>query len=57
MIPAYLSGSTEEIAAAMHGYAHMGVSHLMFHCSPYTATGLERLADAVQMFRRQVAGH
>jgi len=57
LIPAYLSGSTEEIAAAMHGYEQMGVSHLMFHCVPYTATVLERLAEAVQMYRRQDAGN
>jgi probable F420-dependent oxidoreductase len=56
LIPEYLSGSTEEVAAAMHGYEQMGVSHLMFHCAPYTATVLERLAEAVQMYRRQGAG-
>ncbi len=56
MIPAYLSGSTEDIAAAMHGYEQMGVSHLMFHCAPYTATALERLAEAVHVYRRQGAG-
>jgi len=54
-IPAYLSGSTEEIAAAMHGYEQMGVSHLMFHCAPYTATVLDRLAEAVHVYRRQGA--
>ncbi len=53
MIPAYLSGSTEEIATALHGYEQMGVSHLMFHCAPYTATVLDRLAEAVQVYRRQ----
>jgi len=55
LIPTYLSGSTEEIAAAMHGYEQMGVSHLMFHCAPYTATVLERLAEAVQVYRSQGA--
>jgi probable F420-dependent oxidoreductase len=55
LIPAYLSGSTEEIAAAMHGYEQMGVSHLMFHCAPYTATVLERLAEAMRAYRRQGA--
>src|SRR4029077_5995834 len=35
-IPAYLSGSTEEIAAAMHDFERLGASHLMFHCAPYT---------------------
>lgn len=55
LIPEYLSGSTEEIAAAMHGYEQMGVSHLMFHCAPYTATALKRLAEAVQLYRRQGA--
>jgi alkanesulfonate monooxygenase SsuD/methylene tetrahydromethanopterin reductase-like flavin-dependent oxidoreductase (luciferase family) len=57
MIPAYLSGATEDIAAAMHSYEQMGVSHLMFHCAPYTAVALERLAEAVQVYRRQGAGN
>jgi len=47
----------EEIAAAMHGYHQMGISHLMFHCTPYTTTVLERLAEAVQVYRRQGPGN
>jgi probable F420-dependent oxidoreductase len=54
-IPAYLSGSTEAIAAAMHEFEQMGVSHLMFDCTPYTRTGLERLAEAAGLYRKQRA--
>jgi probable F420-dependent oxidoreductase len=50
-IPAYLSGSTEEIAAAMSHFERMGVCHLMFHCAPYNAAALERLAGATQAYR------
>jgi probable F420-dependent oxidoreductase len=54
-IPAYLSGSTEEIAAAMHEFEEMGVSHLMFDCAPYTRAALERLAEAAGLYRRRPA--
>jgi alkanesulfonate monooxygenase SsuD/methylene tetrahydromethanopterin reductase-like flavin-dependent oxidoreductase (luciferase family) len=57
LIPEYLSGSTEEIAAAIHGYGQLGVSHLMFHCVPYNAMALARLAEAVQVYRRQTPGN
>ena len=56
-IPTYLSGSPEELVIAMHGYAQMGVSHLMFYCAPYTATALGRLAEAIQMYHRQGTGN
>ncbi len=51
-VPEYLTGSMEEIAAAMQGYAQMGVSHLICVCTPYTATTLARLAEAVEVYRR-----
>jgi alkanesulfonate monooxygenase SsuD/methylene tetrahydromethanopterin reductase-like flavin-dependent oxidoreductase (luciferase family) len=54
-IPAYLSGSTEEIAAAMQEFEEMGVSHLMFDCAPYTRAALERLAEAAGLYRRRPA--
>lgn len=54
-IPAYLSGSAEAIAAAMCEFERMGVSHLMFHCAPYTRTALDRLAQAVTLYRKQRA--
>jgi hypothetical protein len=47
----YLTGSIEEIAQAMKGYEEMGVSHLMFHCSPYDEESLTRLASATAAYR------
>lgn len=55
MIPAYLSGTTEEVAAAMHDLDRTGASHLMFYCAPYSIAVLERLADAVRIYRDQAA--
>jgi probable F420-dependent oxidoreductase len=54
-IPAYLSGSTQEIAAAMHDLDRMGASHLMFFCAPYNRAALERLAGAVRAYREERA--
>jgi probable F420-dependent oxidoreductase len=46
-----LSGSADEIAAALAGYAELGVSHLMLDFSPHTPAALEHLAKAVQRAR------
>jgi probable F420-dependent oxidoreductase len=51
----YISGSTEEIAATMAAYQQLGVSHLMVHVGPYTATAVQRLAEAVQRCRTDYA--
>jgi hypothetical protein len=56
-VPEYLTGSTEEMAAAMQGYAQMGVAHLICVCTPYTSTALTRLAEAVQVYRRMRSGN
>jgi probable F420-dependent oxidoreductase len=47
-----LSGTKEEIAAAMQGYEARGVSHLMFHCTPYNREVLERLAESMALYRQ-----
>ena len=47
----YLSGSADEVAAALAGYADLGVSHLMIDFSPHTPAALERLGEAVQRAR------
>lgn len=54
-LPAYLVGSTEAIAGAMHEFEEMGVSHLMFQCAPHTKTALDRLAEAAGLYRKQRA--
>jgi alkanesulfonate monooxygenase SsuD/methylene tetrahydromethanopterin reductase-like flavin-dependent oxidoreductase (luciferase family) len=46
-----LSGSAEDIAAAMRGYAELGVEHLMFQCEPYVPEALERLTAALRLYR------
>jgi hypothetical protein len=47
----YLTGTEDEIARAIKGYEEMGVSHLMFHCSPYNEQALTRLATGVAVYR------
>ncbi len=46
-----LTGTVEEIAAAMRGYAELGVQHIMFQCEPYTAEALRLLTEALQLYR------
>jgi len=46
-----LVGTAEEIAAAMRGYAELGVQHIMFQCEPYTAETIRRLTEALQLYR------
>lgn len=46
-----LTGTAEEIAAAMRGYAELGVRHIMFQCEPYTAESRRRLTEALQVYR------
>jgi probable F420-dependent oxidoreductase len=46
-----LTGTPEEIATAMRGYAARGVRHIMFQCEPHTAESLTQLTKAVQLYR------
>jgi hypothetical protein len=46
-----LTGTVPEIAAAMRGYADLGVQHLMFQCEPYTPEALRRLTEALHLDR------
>lgn len=48
----YLSGSTEEIALVLKEYEDLGTAHLMFHLSPSTLPAYERLAQAVETYRK-----
>ena len=48
----YLTGTDEEIARAIKGYEEMGVSHLMFHCSPYIEEALTSLAAGMVTYRK-----
>jgi probable F420-dependent oxidoreductase len=46
-----LTGTVQEIAAAMRGYAELGVQHIMFQCEPYTPEALQRLTEALHRYR------
>ncbi|MGE5224336.1 MAG: LLM class flavin-dependent oxidoreductase [Omnitrophica WOR_2 bacterium] len=49
-----LTGSVEEIAEAIAGYEKMGAEHLMFHTIPYNQKALDRLAQAMKLYREKV---
>jgi probable F420-dependent oxidoreductase len=51
--PTPLTGTPEEVAAAMRGYEELGVQHLMFQCEPYTDKTRQQLADAVQLYHKK----
>ena len=46
-----LVGTAQEIAAALRGYAALGVEWVMFQCEPYKADALRRLTEALQLYR------
>ncbi len=46
-----LTGTAPELAAAMRGYAELGVQHIMFQCEPYTPEARARLTEALQLYR------
>jgi probable F420-dependent oxidoreductase len=48
-----LTGTAPELAAAMRGYAELGVQHIMFQCEPYTPEALRRLTEALHLYRGQ----
>lgn len=47
----YLSGSPQQIADALHGFAALGAAHVMVEFWPYTTQALNRFAEAVRVFR------
>jgi alkanesulfonate monooxygenase SsuD/methylene tetrahydromethanopterin reductase-like flavin-dependent oxidoreductase (luciferase family) len=46
-----LAGTVQEIAAAMRGYAELGVQYIMFQCWPYIPEARQRLTEALQLYR------
>jgi probable F420-dependent oxidoreductase len=46
-----LTGTAEDLAVAMSGYAGLGVEHIMFQCAPYTPECRQRLAEALAIYR------
>jgi probable F420-dependent oxidoreductase len=49
-----LSGSVEEIAAALDAYARLGVAHITCALDPFNAESLAWLAQALQHYRARV---
>lgn len=47
-----LSGSPQEIAAALHGFASVGIDHLQVVLNPNTAHSVDRFGLALQAFRQ-----
>ncbi len=47
-----LTGSAEEIARTMRGYAKLNVQHIMFQCEPYVPQAIRRLTEALHLYRR-----
>ena len=50
----YLSGTEEELACVMKGYADKGVSHLMFHTNPHNSEAVDRLSKAVYRYKQNI---
>ena len=46
-----LTGTPAAIAEAMHGYAELGVRHIMFQCVPYTPQSVRLLTEALHLYR------
>jgi probable F420-dependent oxidoreductase len=46
-----LTGTVEEIAAAMRGYAELGAQHIMFQCEPYSSEARRILTEALELYR------
>jgi probable F420-dependent oxidoreductase len=46
-----LTGTAQEMAAAMRGYAELGVQQIMFQCEPYVPQALQRLTEALRLYR------
>jgi alkanesulfonate monooxygenase SsuD/methylene tetrahydromethanopterin reductase-like flavin-dependent oxidoreductase (luciferase family) len=48
-----LTGTAQEIATAIRGYAKLRVEQIMFQCEPYVPQALRRLTEALQLYREQ----
>jgi alkanesulfonate monooxygenase SsuD/methylene tetrahydromethanopterin reductase-like flavin-dependent oxidoreductase (luciferase family) len=46
-----LTGTAEELAAALRGCAELGVRHVMFQLEPYGAEARRRLSEALHVYR------
>lgn len=48
----HLTGTPEEMAAAIHGYSELGIDHIMLQCAPYVPEAIERVTEALSVYRR-----
>jgi probable F420-dependent oxidoreductase len=48
---AFLSGDAAEVADALHGYAELGIGHVIVEVTPFSEAALDRFAEAVQRYR------
>jgi probable F420-dependent oxidoreductase len=48
----HLSGSSQDVAEALHGYEALGVEHVMFQLVPHREEAIEQAVEAVKVFRR-----
>lgn len=46
-----LTGTPQEIAAAIRAYAELGMRHVMFQVEPYSAEARQRLTEALKLYR------
>jgi hypothetical protein len=49
--PDHLTGPAEQIAAALHDYQQLGVAHVMLECVPLNTITVQRLSEAVRVYR------
>jgi alkanesulfonate monooxygenase SsuD/methylene tetrahydromethanopterin reductase-like flavin-dependent oxidoreductase (luciferase family) len=49
-----ISGSAEEIAEGLAGYAELGISHLIVHLWPRTVEAVHQLAQAAALARQML---
>ncbi len=47
-----LTGTVQEIAAAIRRYAELGVRHIMFQCEPYIPDAVQQLTEALKLYHR-----
>jgi len=49
----FLSGTAEEIAAGLRAYSDLGVGQVICACAPNTPAGLDRLTEALRVYRAE----
>jgi hypothetical protein len=50
-MPNSLQGTPQQVAAALRGFADLGVGHAIVDFAPHTAAALDLFAQAVKLYR------